>query len=397
MKKRYLLSITFFILLLLMSVDRYFYPFVVFDYDELVGKDLYHKSVSSEIKVYDWSGELKKLSYCFKTAKYCKKIDLRNQKFYQFRAEYPSSKSKERLCVYINDLEFCHKKAFYIDAGKFKVKAKDAIAIVDGGSKINYKEYFDIQNNISGLESVKCTEDLSDHYLNLICSFKSNNGYKQEAYKKIFLKRSNVLENKKIAFLGDSITKAGSDTKKFDGWAGRIAIRNKMNYSNFGENGASFTKQEGRKRIIEQLDKVAKDTDYIIIQGGINDAASGATALEIQKSLEDLFIKAQKDFPNTKISFIITYKTAFSNWGDRVRDRDLDAKLFRELCDKHTIDYLDLYDGYYLENNEAISYSELLQIKKGSYFANEDPQEVHLNYKAYDLLSPIIETWIKGL
>ena len=170
-----------------------------------------------------------------------------------------------------------------------------------------------------------------------------------------------------------------------------------MNYSNLGVSGASFTVQASRGAIVDQLKKIDKDTDYIIIQGGINDAAAGASTLEIEKALENLFIKAQEKFPDAKLGFIITYKTIFSSWGDRVRDRDADAKMMRKLCNKYSIAYLDLYDGYYMENNGSISYSELLEVEKGTYFANENPKDVHLNDKAYDLLSPIIEMWIKGL
>ena len=62
MKKKHLLIIAALIFLILSMVDRYFDPFVVFESDELIGRGLYYKSVSSDIKVYDWNKELEKLS-----------------------------------------------------------------------------------------------------------------------------------------------------------------------------------------------------------------------------------------------------------------------------------------------------------------------------------------------
>lgn len=397
MKKKHLLIIAALIFLILSMVDRYFDPFVVFESDELIGRGLYYKSVSSDIKVYDWNKELEKLSYCLENSQYCIKIDVTKQKLYQFTVEYPSAKEKERLCVFINDKKICHKKSYFVDSSKFLVKAKTGLAVIDENKKLNYEQYFDISNNISGLKTIKCTEENRENYINLKCLFVSNNAFQKEASKKILVRKTNILENKKIAFLGDSITKANSDLKGFSGWAGRVGIANRMNYSNLGVSGASFTVQASRGAIVDQLKKIDKDTDYIIIQGGINDAAAGASTLEIEKALENLFIKAQEKFPDAKLGFIITYKTIFSSWGDRVRDRDADAKMMRKLCNKYSIAYLDLYDGYYMENNGSISYTELLEVEKGTYFANENPKDVHLNDKAYDLLSPIIEMWIKGL
>lgn len=400
MKKRHYVYIIIFIFFVLFASDRIFKPFAVFTYHETVGSSKYYKAVTSSVKVYDWNKEVKKLSYCFKNAKYCRLLDKDDSRYYSFNIEYPSSSKWERLCFYVNDKESCNKKAYLVDGSKLKVRAKNLFATVSANKDIDYKRYFDISDNISGLNKVNCKKILGDEIITLKCKFLANNGSEKTAQTNLIIKKTDILYAKKIAFLGDSITKADLDAKSFDGWAGRVAMANNMKYKNLGVNGATLAKVEGRSHIEDQLDKIDKDSDYIIIQGGINDASLGRGSQfegpynqTMIGGLERIFIKAKEKFPKSKIAFIITYNTPKIT--SLKRDRDVEA--IRELCQMYRIPYLDLYDGSYDDGINHQSFAELLDVNGGSSFYQNKATDVHLSEVGYDKISPFIIEWIRSL
>lgn len=404
MKKRYYVLIIIFIFFILFASKRIYHPFVSFEVLEKVGTSKYYKVVVTKIKIYDWNKRVDKISYCFENAKYCRLLEVKDESYYQYQVSFPTSSKRERLCVYLNDKKICQNKSFLVDGDNISVKSSSDLAVIDEGSKLNINRYFNIEDNVSGVARRSCRQEKHSNYIKLDCLFVSNNGSVDEANKYISIRDKNVLSHKKIAFLGDSITNAGPDRKRFNGWAGRVALANQMTFQNLGVNGATFTKIEGRGHILAQLDDVSKDIDYIIIQGGINDASIGrASAFEGPKEesmlywLEETFRQAKERFPKAKIGFIITYKTPKASWGIKVTDRSEDAKIMRRLCDKYRIEYLDLYDGSIIDGDKHKTFDELLDTSGGSSFHEAKAEDVHLSDVGYDLLSPYISDWIKTL
>lgn len=89
----------------------------------------------------------------------------------------------------------------------------------------------------------------------------------------------NPLHGKKVSFLGDSIC-AGSEAegRYFGGYGRIIAERNGMVYENVARGGATITAKtytsEGVAKpwLCRMVENMSVDSDYVIVEGGINDA-----------------------------------------------------------------------------------------------------------------------------
>lgn len=88
----------------------------------------------------------------------------------------------------------------------------------------------------------------------------------------------NPLYGKKVSFVGDSICAGSSDTY-LGGYGKIIADRNNMTYENLGTGGATITAEtyshstgSAKMWISRKVDEVSSDADYVIVEGGVNDA-----------------------------------------------------------------------------------------------------------------------------
>ncbi len=231
----------------------------------------------------------------------------------------------------------------------------------------------------------------------------------------------NDLQGKTIIWNGDSIC-AGNKKKdawESNAWAGRIAARNGMTYKNFAVCGGVFVegliRDSGVPRhsisaTLEQMAEEYPDADYIILEGGTNDADllkhtdrlgtwdpddfSGEYDREtFCGAMESVFYRATQYWKGKRIGYIVAQKMGVSP--ESRRQRYLYFEEAMAICEKWGIPYIDLWDGCYLnpclpwmydpdktsdENNEI-----------GSFY--RDGQ--HLTDAGYDLTSEIIENWIK--
>jgi hypothetical protein len=206
---------------------------------------------------------------------------------------------------------------------------------------------------------------------------------------------------KKIAvFDGDSICNAINDSQ--DGWAGRIATKNSMTYTNYAVDGATITGglmagSNPRHWVSRSVAGMRSDADYIIFEGGTNDAdllgagnlgtiSTGYTATlddtTFSGALESTFKQAILKFPGKKIGYIVAHKMGTGAQADN-RKAFFDRAI--QICVKWGIPYINLWDTSYL--NPSIP-----EVNTAYY---SDGQ--HLLSSGYDVLTPKIEAWMKTL
>ena len=213
----------------------------------------------------------------------------------------------------------------------------------------------------------------------------------------------NVLTNKIISFFGDSITK-GTGNGYVSGWAKIIEENNKNTTCiNNGIGGTTIAKREGRTdSVLEKIENADNESDYIIIQGGVNDAWNNVEIGEITTgyndtydelsfsgALEKCFRTAQLKWKGKKIGFIVTHKQPgadnhnFKNYMERAR----------EICKKWAIPYIDLFNESCLNPYLDEINNEYFQIQEGQTTGDR----CHPNEKGYKVITPKIENWIKSL
>ena len=214
-----------------------------------------------------------------------------------------------------------------------------------------------------------------------------------------------VLYGKKIAVNGDSICYGNG---YIGGYAKIIADKNNMSIQNIAEGGGTITAEtymsDGRARhwICRTIANLDSDSDYIIIEGGVNDEdveigniTNGYNESLIDTTfcgaLESICKQLTIKFAGKKYGFIITHKmnANFVNGSDRY-DKCI------KILEKWGVPYINLQNscpafGYFTKNSDKDLY-RLTQ----KYTTNADgwhPTEEC--YRIYYV--PKIEAWMKSL
>lgn len=213
----------------------------------------------------------------------------------------------------------------------------------------------------------------------------------------------NPLNDKKIAFLGDSITAAS--TTGYKGWPVLIQENNPsaMIY-NIAHDGATITDNGASYSIYNQIQNLYNtypDTDYIIIEGGVNDLWTGVElgsfiendnfngdtpydTTTFSGALEWIFHYCYENFPGKKIGYIVTQKVTGTNGFYNFMNRA------KEICAKWSIPYLDLYNE---SNLNFYITSQRRNYSKNTTSAAGDG--CHPNLAGYKIITPKIENWLK--
>ena len=230
----------------------------------------------------------------------------------------------------------------------------------------------------------------------------------------------NPLYGKLAIFDGDSICK-GVSVDKDDvtygyGWAGRIGVKNAMDWHNEAVSGGTITSElystngSTRHWVSTNIDTIYEnfpDLDYLILEGGTNDAdllgvdslgeisttsvmyTDFNPTLDFTQALEYLFSKAIALYPTKKIGFIIAPKMSGNASNYATSNRRVFFDRCVDVCKKYGIPYLDLWYGCHLNPTlDRLSHN-------GEYFMYTDGQ--HLSTHGYDYISDIIESWMKTL
>ena len=204
--------------------------------------------------------------------------------------------------------------------------------------------------------------------------------------------------NKTALFLGDSISYGAADAGR--SWAWRMSNSLGFKPDNQSVNGWAISTSR-QLRIINELKGVKYNSyDYVIMEGGTNDAWDSCEVGVVSDSydpkdfdittfaggLEELFYNAYQRFPGARFGFIITYKMPLATDKGNVAYMEPIANISIDICKKWNVAYLDLYHDDYVNNT-------LLEVDTLNYLIDT----VHPSVAAYDRLSPYIEQWFKQL
>lgn len=237
----------------------------------------------------------------------------------------------------------------------------------------------------------------------------------------------NKLYGKTIIWNGDSICAGLQLTGK---WADRIAQKNSMEYKSYAIGGGTIAEglpplQSGSPRhsvsaTLERMYEEYPNADYVIIEGGTNDADLLGNALADESTtklgtidpidysgdydkttfcgaLESVFYRATKYWFGKKIAFIVAQKMGDKNVRTYANRRLYFDKAV-QICLKWGIPYLDLWNGCYL--NPALPWmydntktaDENKAENNGYYYDGQ-----HLTARGYDVTADIIDSWLKTL
>ena len=233
----------------------------------------------------------------------------------------------------------------------------------------------------------------------------------------------NPLYGKTAVFDGDSICASPY------AWADRIGNDNGMRYMNYSVSGGTITEYvfDGtsyKHSVCGTIDKMYKefpDADYIILEGGTNDAdllggmINGHSAdrfgsfdpadfsgnydyVTFCGAVETLLYKAKQYWPDKKIGFIIAMKMGESPAGydKEHHNRRAYFETLMRICDKWEIPYINLWDDCEMNPSVPEHYNSNQSVDWNSENSlYRDGQ--HPTAKGYDIIVPMIEAWMKTL
>lgn len=163
------------------------------------------------------------------------------------------------------------------------------------------------------------------------------------------------LNNKVITFNGDSICAGAGYT---GGYGKIIADKYNMTYENVAVSGGTITAEtysssgSARHWISRTISKMRDDADYIVLEGGVNDASLSIPLGEITSdyistlddttycgAFESMLKQALEKYPGKKIGYIMVHKME-KNFDSRYEDNHY--QMSKKICEKWGIPYLDL-------------------------------------------------------
>lgn len=207
---------------------------------------------------------------------------------------------------------------------------------------------------------------------------------------------TNPLKGKIISLNGDSIA-AGAGYQ--GGYGKIIAEENGMTYENVAVGGGTMAYVGSNVHCISRtISNMRADADYVILDGGGNDADSGvplgALTTGYTATLDDttfagafeqMLKSAIARFPNKKIGYVFIHKCAYL-FSSSVKDSYYD--IAKAACEKWGIPYCDL--------NTQIPPLNYIDALKTAYTSNGDGY--HPNEQGYKLFYvPKITAWMKTL
>lgn len=231
------------------------------------------------------------------------------------------------------------------------------------------------------------------------------------------------LKGKTIIFEGDSICEASSDARR--GWAARVGEALGMEWYNYGVSGATITAElyyaDGSRRhwvsrSVEEIQKKNAKVDYIIFEGGTNDAdnlrigSERCGVLDIDDfsgnyddstfvgAMDAMFYRALTTYPEAKIGFIIAQKMNCPT--------DADGKYFmrrhyfgiaEQVCKKWGVPCLNLWDTCPVNPSLTSYYDPSLDTEGNTAAGKAYYDGQHLTPRGYDLVSGQIISFVESL
>ena len=232
-----------------------------------------------------------------------------------------------------------------------------------------------------------------------------------------FSKEYNCLFGKYAMWNGDSICAADNDNE--GGWPCRIAKANGMYVKNYGISGGCIAENiSGHHSVCGTLDTMISDfpdADYIIIEGGTNDAdllgdnglgtfdaddfsSAYITALDkdtYSGALESIFYRLVTQMKGKHIGFLIPQKMGHTAVLVERRRAYFDRAI--AICKKWGIPYLDLWNNYYFNWELSAHWDQNMTDAQNEAAGNLYVDGQHLTTTGYAIQSPIIAEWLKTI
>jgi lysophospholipase L1-like esterase len=230
----------------------------------------------------------------------------------------------------------------------------------------------------------------------------------------------NHLYGKTIVFEGDSICYGDGG----HGWAYRVGEKNQMKWFNYGVCGGTVTAEmyaNGNPRhwVSRSIDRIKdkhETLDYLIYEGGTNDAdlldigsdkfgqfdpadySGNYDDTTFTGALESLFYKSINYYPTAKIGFIVAQKMGRPKgcYGPDYKRRKFFLRAI-EVCRKWGVPYLDLWESSIINPSLKCHYDPDLTPEQNRAAGKPVLDGQHLTSVGYDMISPAIEAWIRGL
>lgn len=230
-------------------------------------------------------------------------------------------------------------------------------------------------------------------------------------------------QGKIIVFDGDSICHATSEREhRGGGWALRVGEALGMTWYNVGVSGATVTAEQYGKngdarhwvsRSIDRIHEQYPTVDYLILEGGTNDADNLGIGSPIYGTydpedfsgkyddttytgaLESLFYKAITYYPAAKIGFIVAQKMGCETVEHARRRFYFDRAI--EICRKWGIPYLDLWESHPLNPMLDVYFMRGAGVDANHAEGRAYADGQHLTSHGYDLVSDRITRWVETL
>lgn len=240
---------------------------------------------------------------------------------------------------------------------------------------------------------------------------------------------TNVLKDKFIVWCGDSIMRGNTFNDSNDGWAGRVNDLSNCRMKNYGVGGSTITNNVSGGATptiysqIETAHTAYPDADYIIFDGGCNDAdlIGNITSGNIPEkfgsftendysgnydtdtfcgAFETICMHLSQYWLGKHVGYIIPHKMGVANYYDSTRNN---YRAYYEtaiqICKKWGIAVLNLWDGCYLnpkltymcDTNNTMTQQQIYDA--GFLYADRQ----HLTSAGYDYESTIVNEWVKSL
>lgn len=229
----------------------------------------------------------------------------------------------------------------------------------------------------------------------------------------------NSLFSKSAIWNGDSICAADNDSE-YGGWPGRIAMVNRMRFKNYAIAGGTIAENTGTgvHSVSGTLDTMISefpDAEYIIIEGGTNDAdilgadgigtfdaddfsAEYIAALDkdtFSGALESIFYRLVTQMKGKHIGYLIPQKMGHTEVLVTRRRAYFDRAI--DICKKWGIPCLDLWNGLYFNWRLAAHWDQSMTSAENEAAGNLYMDGQHLTTTGYAIQSPIIAEWIKTI
>ena len=209
------------------------------------------------------------------------------------------------------------------------------------------------------------------------------------------------LWQKSALFLGDSICYGFDDVAiggKLRAYGGRVAYHYDMEWVNAGVSGATLSTVT-TNRVLDQLRKHEdQNFDYVLIEGGINDALKKVTIGGMSNglyaglddttyagALEQIFREVTRAFPRAKVGFLITYKCPRNNSHETYITYQ---EVTKAICEKWDVAYFDMF------SSDEINDTVLESSNRNSVYM---PDGIHPSEIGYDRMEPYISEFMETL